>query len=122
MGVPSKSSATIGIRESALGAGNAVIVVAEPLAGDTALAKRLETRGEGIGFMLFEAENLGRGLEHLRSQGAQITEVVGDPADPDAVFVHPKSCNGVYIGLVNPQRAREQEMDKGIAIGAKVRP
>lgn len=68
---------------------------------DSAIAKFIEKRGEGIHHIAFEVEDIHAELERLQAEGFQFTRPeVSKGADNKLVcFVHPKSANGVLVEL-----------------------
>jgi methylmalonyl-CoA/ethylmalonyl-CoA epimerase len=68
---------------------------------DSAIAKYLEKRGEGIHHIAFEVKDIYKEMERLQKEGFQI---INDQPKKGAdnklvVFLHPKSSNGVLIEL-----------------------
>ncbi len=68
---------------------------------DSAIAKFIEKRGEGIHHIAFEVDDIYAEMERLREEGFQIlNEKPKKGADNKLVcFVHPKSANGVLVEL-----------------------
>lgn len=68
---------------------------------DSAIAKYLEKRGEGIHHIAFAVEDIEKEVERLKAEGFQpISEKPKKGADNKLVFFfHPKSANGVLIEL-----------------------
>lgn len=68
---------------------------------DSAIAKFVDKRGEGVHHIAFEVEDIYAEMKRLRSKGFQIlNEVPKKGADNKLVcFVHPKSSNGVLVEL-----------------------
>lgn len=68
---------------------------------DSAIAKFIEKKGEGIHHIAFAVENITKEVERLKKLGFNIlNEVPKRGADNKLVaFVHPKSANGVLIEL-----------------------
>ena len=67
----------------------------------SAIAKFLEKKGEGIHHIAFEVENIQEEIERLQKEGFQVlNEIPKKGADNKlVVFLHPKSTNGVLIEL-----------------------
>lgn len=84
-----------------LSGANARIEVLEPLPGDSAVARFLEKRGEGMHHVCFRVPNLPATLGALAAAGYQLvddcprTGIHGELL----AFVHPRSTNGVMIEL-----------------------
>ncbi|MEP5611511.1 MAG: methylmalonyl-CoA epimerase [Cyclobacteriaceae bacterium] len=68
---------------------------------DSAIAKFIEKRGEGIHHIAFEVEDIHHELERLQAEGFQFTkpEVFKGADNKLVCFVHPKSANGVLVEL-----------------------
>ncbi|MGG7660852.1 methylmalonyl-CoA epimerase [Dyadobacter sp. BHUBP1] len=68
---------------------------------DSAIARFIEKKGEGIHHIAFEVENIAAEMERLRNAGfVLLNEIPKRGADNKLVcFVHPKSANGVLIEL-----------------------
>ena len=68
---------------------------------ESAIAKFIDKRGEGIHHIAFAVENIDREVERLKAEGFQpISDKPKRGADNKLVFFfHPKSTNGVLIEL-----------------------
>lgn len=68
---------------------------------DSAIARFIEKRGEGIHHVAFAVEDITEEMERLRNAGfVLLNEIPKRGADNKLVcFVHPKSANGVLIEL-----------------------
>ncbi|MCW5907809.1 MAG: methylmalonyl-CoA epimerase [Chitinophagales bacterium] len=68
---------------------------------DSAIAKYIEKKGEGIHHIAFAVENIEKEVERLKAEGFQaISEKPKRGADNKLVFFfHPKTTNGVLIEL-----------------------
>jgi methylmalonyl-CoA/ethylmalonyl-CoA epimerase len=68
---------------------------------DSAIAKFIEKKGEGIHHIAYEVENIESEMQRLESEGFQlINKAPKKGADNKLVcFLHPKSTNGVLIEL-----------------------
>ena len=68
---------------------------------DSAIAKFIEKKGEGIHHVAFAVEDIYAELERLKKEGFQIlNEQPKKGADNKLIaFVHPKSSNGVLVEL-----------------------
>ncbi len=67
----------------------------------SAIARFIEKRGEGIHHIAFAVENITMEMARLKAEGFQLlSDVPKKGADNKLVcFVHPKSANGVLIEL-----------------------
>ncbi len=68
---------------------------------DSAIAKFIEKKGEGIHHIAFEVDDIYAEMDRLKGEGFQIlNEKPKRGADNKLVcFVHPKSANGVLVEL-----------------------
>lgn len=68
---------------------------------DSAIAKFIEKKGEGIHHIAFDVDDIEAEIARLKSDGFQmIHEVPKDGADNKRIaFLHPKGTNGVLIEL-----------------------
>jgi len=68
---------------------------------ESAIAKFIERKGEGIHHIAFEVENIYLEMERLRKEGfTLLNEVPKKGADNKLIcFVHPKNANGVLVEL-----------------------
>jgi methylmalonyl-CoA/ethylmalonyl-CoA epimerase len=76
---------------------------------ESAIAKYIEKRGEGIHHLAFDVENIYTEIERLKAEGFVL---ISDQPKPGAdgkiiCFLHPKSTNGVLVELC-------QDVDKSI--------
>jgi len=77
---------------------------------DSAIARFIEKRGEGIHHIAFEVDNILQEMARLKKEGfVLLNEHPKRGADNKWVcFVHPKSANGVLIELC--QQVREDDL------------
>lgn len=81
--------------------GEAKVELLEATAPESAIAKYIEKRGEGLHHVAFEVDDILAEMERLRQAGFQLlNESPKQGADNKLVcFVHPKSANGVLLEL-----------------------
>ncbi|MDX1939358.1 MAG: methylmalonyl-CoA epimerase [Saprospiraceae bacterium] len=81
--------------------GEAKIELLEATSPDSAIAKYIEKRGEGIHHIAFEVDDIQAEMQRLVSEGFQLlTPEPKRGADNKLVcFFHPKSANGVLVEL-----------------------
>jgi methylmalonyl-CoA/ethylmalonyl-CoA epimerase len=89
------------VKTSFFKTGESKIELLEATAPESAIAKYVEKRGEGIHHIAFEVEDIHAEMERLRAQGYQLlNEQPKRGADNKLVcFVHPKTANGVLVEL-----------------------
>ncbi len=90
-----------GVSTSFFKVGENKIELLEATNPDSAIAKFIEKKGEGIHHVAFDVADIYAEMERLRSEGFIIlNEEPKKGADNKLVcFVHPKSANGVLIEL-----------------------
>ncbi|MEM8507341.1 MAG: methylmalonyl-CoA epimerase [Bacteroidota bacterium] len=103
-GVPHYKIETVeseGVRTSFFQSGPNKIELLEATHPDSAIAKFLEKKGEGIHHIAFAVENIEKEMERLQQEGFVV--LPGFPkqgADNKIVaFLHPKGTNGVLVEL-----------------------
>ncbi len=74
----------------------------EPTSPDSAIAKFLDKRGEGLHHVALQVDDLSATVERLKASG---TRLISDEIKVGAgghlyVFVHPSSAGGVLLELV----------------------
>ena len=82
-------------------AGESKIELLQASNADSAIAKFIDKRGEGIHHIAFAVEDIEKEVARLKSEGFQaISDKPKQGADNKLVFFfHPKSANGVLIEL-----------------------
>lgn len=90
-----------GVSTSFFQLGETKIELLEATKEDSAIAKFIEKRGEGIHHIAFEVEDIEAEMQRLQGEGFQlIHQSPKDGADNKRIcFLHPKSTNGVLIEL-----------------------
>ena len=81
--------------------GDTKIELLEAGSSDSAIAKFIEKRGEGIHHIAFEVEDIYAEMERMKNEGfVVLNETPKRGADNKLVcFLHPKSTNGVLVEL-----------------------
>jgi methylmalonyl-CoA epimerase len=92
-------SREFGFKNAILPLGKGHIELMQPTNSTSAVARFLETRGEGVYLVGFENHAINASAEKLRERGARVT------LRPDAVaWVHPGDVHGVFVELRKPQQ------------------
>jgi methylmalonyl-CoA/ethylmalonyl-CoA epimerase len=81
--------------------GEVKIELVQPTDATTGVSRFLESKGEGFHHICFEVPDIQAALDRLASDGLQLIDTsprMG--ADGPVAFVHPKSCHGVLVELV----------------------
>jgi methylmalonyl-CoA epimerase len=89
------------VRIAFLTAGDSKIELVSPTNETSGVARFLESKGEGFHHLCLEVPDIASELTALAAAGVQLinTEAVAGVEGPVA-FLHPKSCNGVLIELI----------------------
>lgn len=89
------------VRIAFLTAGESKIEIVAPTNETSGVARYLASRGEGFHHMCIEVADIDAELARLAAAGIQVinTEAVPGVEGPVA-FLHPKSCNGVLVELI----------------------
>ena len=91
-----------GLRNAVLPAGEGTFVeVLQPTDPQSAGARYLQRRGEGMYLLIFETDDLVGLRSHFGQQDIQVTGQAQWPGH-DSIFVHPKSLNGVFMEFIQP--------------------
>jgi methylmalonyl-CoA epimerase len=109
------------VKVAMLPAGRSRVELLEPTSEDSAIAKHLARRGEGIHHIALEVENIEEAVERLVRMGVTpIGEAPRDGAEGTRVaFLHPRDAGGVLVELVEAEPAPGEE-EREIAAGAVV--
>ncbi len=90
-----------GVKTSFFQTGESKIELLEASNPDSAIAKFIEKRGEGIHHIAFEVEDIHAEMQRLEGEGFRLlNEKPKRGADNKLIcFLHPKSANGVLVEL-----------------------
>ena len=89
------------VRIAFLGVGESKVELVEPTDDSTGVARFLESRGEGFHHVCFEVANLAETLLRLEIDGIELID--SSPrrgAEGPVAFLHPRSCHGVLVELI----------------------
>ena len=89
--------------------GDSKIELLEATHPESAIAKHIEKRGEGMHHIAFEVPDIFAAMERMKAQGYRVlNEAPKRGADNKLIFfLHPKDSNGVLVELC--QEIREME-------------
>lgn len=77
------------------------IELIEPTAPDASLMRFLERRGEGLHHICLEVDDINETLQDLKDKGASVLDQQPRvAAEGRAIFLHPKSTNGVLLEMI----------------------
>ncbi|MEZ5978241.1 MAG: methylmalonyl-CoA epimerase [Planctomycetota bacterium] len=76
----------------------------QPTSPDSAVARFLEKRGQGLHHVAFEVADVARAIEVLEARGVEMIDRTPRPGAhrTTVAFVHPRSASGVLVELVQP--------------------
>jgi methylmalonyl-CoA epimerase len=81
--------------------GEVKIELVEPTDETTGVARFLATRGEGFHHICFEVADIAATLTRLAAESVELIDAVPRPgAEGPVAFLHPKSCHGVLVELI----------------------
>jgi methylmalonyl-CoA epimerase len=81
--------------------GEVRIELVEPTDETTGVARFLATRGEGFHHVCFEVADVAATLTRLAADGVALIDAQPRPgAEGPVAFLHPKSCHGVLVELI----------------------
>jgi len=90
-----------GVRIGFLPVGESKIELVEPTDQTTGVARFLESRGEGFHHVCLEVADLASELERLAADGIELIDAAPRRgAEGPVAFVHPRSCHGVLVELI----------------------
>ena len=97
--------ATQGVRTAFLSTGDADIELLEPTGPESAVAKFIEKRGEGVHHICFRVDDIEGQLVRLKAQGYRLINEAPVPGAHGCrvAFLHPAAGNGVLIELSEKQ-------------------
>jgi methylmalonyl-CoA/ethylmalonyl-CoA epimerase len=95
-----------GVKTSFFMIGESKIELLEAANNDSAIAKFIEKKGEGIHHIAFEVDDIDAEIERLKNEGFELIHTTPkDGADNKRIaFIHPKSTNGVLVELCQEKK------------------
>lgn len=92
---------TEGVKTSFFEVNGVKIELLEAIQENSAIAKFIAKRGEGLHHLAFEVDDIQQGIKHYQQQGFELTHPGAKKgADNKLIcFLHPKSTQGVLIEL-----------------------
>jgi methylmalonyl-CoA/ethylmalonyl-CoA epimerase len=89
------------VRIAFLGVGESKIELVQPTDDSTGVARFLASKGEGFHHVCFEVANLAETLLKLEIAGLELIDTAPRRgAEGPVAFLHPKSCHGVLVELI----------------------
>jgi methylmalonyl-CoA epimerase len=90
-----------GVRIAFLPVGESNIELVEPTDPSTGVARFLESRGEGFHHVCLEVDNVAAELDRLAAGGVELIDSAPRRgAEGPVAFIHPRSCHGVLVELI----------------------
>lgn len=90
-----------GVRIAFLDVGESKIELVEPTDQTTGVARFLDARGEGFHHVCLEVSDLATELDRLAAQGVELIDTAPRRgAEGPVAFIHPRSCHGVLVELI----------------------
>ncbi len=90
-----------GVRIAFLPAGESNIELVEPTDPGTGVARFLESRGEGFHHVCLEVDDVADELARLAASGIELIDrAPRRGAEGPVAFIHPRSCHGVLVELI----------------------
>lgn len=95
-----------GVNTSFFMLGETKIELLEATKSESAIAKFIEKKGEGIHHIAYEVENILEEMERLKKEGFElINQQPKEGADNKLIcFLHPKSTNGILVELCQERK------------------
>ena len=89
------------VRIAFLGVGESKVELVEPTDDTTGVARFLARQGEGFHHVCFEVGNLSEELTRLAIEGIELIDSAPRRgAEGPVAFLHPRSCHGVLVELI----------------------
>jgi methylmalonyl-CoA epimerase len=89
------------VRIAFLGVGESKVELVQPTDDTTGVARFLANKGEGFHHVCFEVENLTEELTRLGIDGVELIDTAPRKgAEGPVAFLHPRSCHGVLVELI----------------------
>ena len=89
------------VRIAFLPVGESKVELVEPTEESTGVARFLASRGEGFHHVCFEVDSLAQTLERLAGEGVELIDAAPRKgAEGPVAFIHPRSCHGVLVELI----------------------
>ena len=84
-----------------LGVGESKVELVEPTDDTTGVARFLANKGEGFHHVCFEVDDLASELTRLGIDGVELIDSTPRRgAEGPVAFLHPRSCHGVLVELI----------------------
>lgn len=101
-----------GVKVAFLHAGNTMIELLEAVTEESAIAKFIEKRGQGIHHIAYQVEGISERIAELKEKGIRMIDETPRPGahGTNVAFLHPKSAAGVLYELCeHPEKGGQKE-------------
>src|SRR5215210_764016 len=89
------------VRIAFLGVGESKVELVEPTDDTSGVARFLANKGEGFHHVCFEVQDLAETLLRLEIDGLELIDTAPRRgAEGPVAFIHPRSCHGVLVELI----------------------
>jgi methylmalonyl-CoA epimerase len=89
------------VRIAFLGVGESKVELVQPTDDSTGVARFLASKGDGFHHVCFEVDNLTEALTRLGIDGVELIDSTPRRgAEGPVAFLHPRSCHGVLVELI----------------------
>lgn len=93
--------ASDGVRIAFMPVGESKVELVEPTDHSTGVARFLASKGEGFHHVCFEVPHLAEALARLAIEGIELIDSAPRKgAEGPVAFLHPRSCHGVLVELI----------------------
>lgn len=90
-----------GVRIAFLESGDSKLELVQPTDHQTGVARYLARHGEGFHHICYEVPHLAEALTSLAIEGVELIDAAPRRgAEGPVAFIHPKSCHGVLVELI----------------------
>jgi methylmalonyl-CoA/ethylmalonyl-CoA epimerase len=90
-----------GVTIAFLAVGETKIELVQPTDPDTGVARFLDKKGEGFHHVCVETPDVDVTLDELAARGVELIDTAARKgAEGPVAFLHPRSCNGVLVELI----------------------
>jgi methylmalonyl-CoA/ethylmalonyl-CoA epimerase len=90
-----------GVTIAFLAVGESKVELVQPTDDTTGVARFLANKGEGFHHVCFEVDNVSETLMRLEMDGMELIDTVARKgAEGPVAFIHPRSCHGVLVELI----------------------
>lgn len=93
-------SKEFGFKNAILPLGKGHIELMQPVDPSSAVARFLDTHGEGVYLVGFDVDDIPGSVKELRDKGVRVTH---PSSDTPVAWVHPRDVHGVFVELRKPQ-------------------